>query len=63
MAGAWGSHSRGRCSCVPAAGAGGTVMTLVTTFASTETMDSCLEMGMEDGMSSAVGQIDAMLAG
>ncbi len=41
---------------------GGTVMTLVTTFASTENMDGCLQMGMEEGMSSAVGQIDAILA-
>jgi len=40
---------------------GGTVMTLVTTFASTENMDWCLEMGMEEGMSSAVAQIDGLV--
>ena len=40
---------------------GGTVMTLVTTFASTENMDWCLQMGMEEGMSLAVGQCDHLL--
>ena len=42
---------------------GGTLMTLKTMFASTENMDWCIEMGMEEGMSGAVGQIDALLAG
>lgn len=39
----------------------GTRMTVVTTFANTEQLDKDLEMGMEDGMRLAMGQIDALL--
>ncbi len=41
---------------------GGTTMTVVSTFASTEAMKRMLEMGMEDGMRQAMGQIDGILA-
>ncbi|GAA0616153.1 SRPBCC domain-containing protein [Sporichthya brevicatena] len=41
---------------------GGTVMTIATVFETAENMTWCLEMGMEEGMSSAVGQCDAVLA-
>ncbi len=40
---------------------GGTSMVLTTTFASTEAMTRLLEMGMEEGLREAVGQIDALL--
>jgi uncharacterized protein YndB with AHSA1/START domain len=40
---------------------GGTVMTIVTTFVSAESMDWYLVQGMEEGMSLAVGQCDALL--
>ncbi len=43
-------------------GDGGTTMTVVSTFASNAAMTQMLEMGMEDGMSQAMGQIDAILA-
>lgn len=36
-------------------------MTVVSTFASTEAMQRVLEMGMEEGMRLAMGQIDAIL--
>lgn len=39
-----------------------TRMTTVTTFVSTEQLDRVLEMGMEEGMRLAMGQIDAVLA-
>ncbi|OSC40335.1 SRPBCC family protein [Mycobacterium decipiens] len=42
---------------------GGTTMTVVSTFASTDAMNQMLEMGMEDGMREAMGQIDDVLAG
>lgn len=41
---------------------GGTTMTVVSTFASTETMQQMLGMGMEEGMREAMGQIDGILA-
>ena len=41
---------------------GGTVMTIVTTFVSAESMDWYLVQGMEEGMSLAVGQCDALLS-
>jgi uncharacterized protein YndB with AHSA1/START domain len=41
---------------------GGTTMTVVSTFASTDAMKQMLEMGMEDGMREAMGQIDGILA-
>lgn len=42
--------------------AGGTRMRLRTTFASREQLERVLEMGMEQGLREAVGQIDALLA-
>lgn len=41
---------------------GGTRMTVTTTFPSAEAMAELREMGMEEGMSQAMGQIDAVLA-
>ncbi len=41
---------------------GGTTMTVASTFASTETMQQMLSMGMEEGMREAMGQIDGILA-
>jgi uncharacterized protein YndB with AHSA1/START domain len=38
-----------------------TRMTIHSTFASAEAMDELLAMGMEEGMSEAMGQIDAIL--
>jgi uncharacterized protein YndB with AHSA1/START domain len=43
-------------------GAGRTRMTLVNTYASTEAMEQLLAMGEEQGLTEAVGQIDAILA-
>jgi len=43
---------------VPAAG---TRMTIVVTFPSPEAMDKILSMGMEEGMTAAMGQIDGLL--
>lgn len=41
---------------------GGTRMEVQTKFPSTEAMEQMLEMGMEEGMKEAAGQIDAILA-
>lgn len=41
---------------------GRTRMTIVTTFASLEHLEALIAMGMEEGMSLAMGQIDAVLA-
>jgi uncharacterized protein YndB with AHSA1/START domain len=41
---------------------GGTRMTAVTHFPDTETLQKLSEMGMEEGMREAAGQIDGMLA-
>lgn len=41
---------------------GGTTMTVHSTFPSTEAMQQMLEMGMEEGMREAMGQIDEVLA-
>jgi uncharacterized protein YndB with AHSA1/START domain len=41
---------------------GGTTMTVVSTFASSDAMNQMLQMGMEDGMREAMSQIDAILA-
>jgi len=41
---------------------GGTTMSIVSTLASTEAMAQTLEMGMEEGIRSALGQTDALLA-
>ena len=42
---------------------GGTTMTIVTRFASVDDMERILAMGMEEGITAAVGQIDGILAG
>ena len=42
-------------------GEGGTRMEIVTTFPSAEAMDQMIAMGMEEGMSAALGQIDELL--
>jgi uncharacterized protein YndB with AHSA1/START domain len=39
----------------------GTRMTITTTFVSAEQLDQMMEMGMEDGMREALGQVDALL--
>jgi uncharacterized protein YndB with AHSA1/START domain len=41
---------------------GGTRMQLLSRFASREQMEQMLEMGMEQGLTEAVGQMDALLA-
>ncbi|SBW22728.1 SRPBCC family protein [Protofrankia symbiont of Coriaria ruscifolia] len=41
----------------------GTVMTIESTFPTPETMEQLVSMGMIDGMSAALSQIDALLAG
>ena len=41
---------------------GGTQMTLSTTFPSAEAMAQMVEMGMQEGITLAVGQMDALLA-
>lgn len=41
---------------------GGTLMTVVSTFASADAMAQVLAMGMEEGMREAMGQIDGVLA-
>ncbi len=41
---------------------GGTVMTVVSAFASAAAMTQLIEMGMEEGMREAMGQIDGILA-
>jgi Fe2+ transport system protein FeoA len=40
---------------------GGTRMVIETTFPSTDAMERLLAMGMEEGMSLALGQIDDLL--
>ncbi|HYZ97616.1 MAG TPA: SRPBCC domain-containing protein [Acidimicrobiales bacterium] len=40
---------------------GGTRLTIETTFASSEAMDQLLSMGFDEGLSTAVGQIDDAL--
>lgn len=42
---------------------GGTLMTIQTTFPSLEAMEQLVSMGMDEGMSAALGQIDEILAG
>jgi uncharacterized protein YndB with AHSA1/START domain len=41
---------------------GRTTMTVATIFESEEQMEQMVQMGMEEGMTGAVGQIDAILA-
>ena len=40
---------------------GGVTMTVTSTFPSREAMDQIMAMGMEEGMTSAMGQIDGVL--
>jgi len=41
---------------------GGTRMEIVSTFPSTEAMEQMIDMGMEEGITQSVGQIDGILA-
>jgi uncharacterized protein YndB with AHSA1/START domain len=41
---------------------GGTIMTIESRFPSLEAMEQLAEMGMEEGLKAAMGQIDAILA-
>ncbi len=41
---------------------GSTRMTAVTRFVSVEQMETMLDMGMQEGMTQAIGQIDALLS-
>jgi uncharacterized protein YndB with AHSA1/START domain len=41
---------------------GGTTMTVVSTFPSVEAMQQLVDMGMDEGMREAMGQIDGILA-
>lgn len=43
--------------------AGRTRMSVATSFQTTESMEQMLAMGMEEGLTEAMGQIDAILAG
>jgi uncharacterized protein YndB with AHSA1/START domain len=45
----------------PAHAGGGTSMVIRSTFPSSEAMQQLLEIGMEEGLTSSVGQIDALL--
>ena len=57
------SRSRA-CGCALAERAGGgTRMTVTSTYASRRAMEQVLEMGMEEGIREAAGQIDGILAG
>jgi uncharacterized protein YndB with AHSA1/START domain len=47
---------------IEAIGQGTTRMTIQSTFPSTEALEQMLAMGMEEGLRTAVGQIDAILA-
>lgn len=47
---------------IEAVGAGRSRMTIESQFASTEAMEQILAMGAEEGMTLAIGQIDAILA-
>jgi uncharacterized protein YndB with AHSA1/START domain len=42
-------------------GAGRTRMSIVSTFPSTDAMEQLMALGMEEGLTQAVGQIDAIL--
>jgi uncharacterized protein YndB with AHSA1/START domain len=43
-------------------GGGGVVMTMTTTFASLDALEQMIAMGMEEGLTEAMGQIDGVLA-
>lgn len=49
-------------SITPDADSGRTLMRIESQFPSTEAMEKMIEMGMEEGMQLAMGQIDAVLA-
>jgi uncharacterized protein YndB with AHSA1/START domain len=51
--------TQGRVTLEPSGG--GTLMTIVSTFASTEEMEQLAAMGMIEGMTLALGQMDAIL--
>jgi uncharacterized protein YndB with AHSA1/START domain len=42
---------------------GGAILAIETRFASLEDMERLVSMGMEEGMTAALGQIDGILAG
>ncbi len=42
---------------------GPTLMTMTTRYDSTDALEQILAMGMEEGVTLAVGQIDALLTG
>ncbi len=44
------------------AAGGGTRMTLLSQFPNIQTLEQMVEMGMEEGMTLALGQIEAILA-
>jgi uncharacterized protein YndB with AHSA1/START domain len=54
--------SRGKVD-IAARDGGGTTMTVRTTFASREAMEQVIGMGVIEGMTAAMGQMDALLAG
>jgi uncharacterized protein YndB with AHSA1/START domain len=54
-------HGEARVTIEPI-GAGRTRMSIESQFPSTEAMEQVLAMGMEEGLTQAVGQIDAILA-
>lgn len=41
---------------------GGTAMTVISTFASADAMEQVIDMGMEEGLREAMGQIDGLLS-
>jgi uncharacterized protein YndB with AHSA1/START domain len=47
---------------IEAIGSGRTRMTIESEFPTTEAMEQTLAMGMEEGLTAAVGQIDPILA-
>lgn len=51
-----------RCRVTLAAADGGTRMTTVSTFASLEQLEEMVKMGMQEGMTASMGQIDELLA-
>lgn len=52
-----------RCTVTLEAFDGGTRMTTISEFESIEQLEKMVEMGMAEGMTEAMGQIDAILAG
>lgn len=54
--------STARVKLTPRSDGSGTTMTLQTTYASREALETVLDMGMEEGLRAAMGQIDPILA-